>query len=452
MIRRLLILLALVALYAIAWRAYATNAWITESLPKHLGKVLPLFVKAVPADLTDPAVKRRLALAVIVTLMSLAAVLWAATRARRAIVCLLIAVPAVFTTNAAIAHVRAGRQSFVEPYSRPTLEYFHDVPLVADAPLRFVRDYPALRPRLSHHAATHPPGGVLFLWVGSKVFGSSIDAAAWWSVAFGALGVIPSFWLAHLIGGAAAARRLLPLYLLTPSLVLFGATSMDAVFLVFVVASLASGIAALGRPTPLRIAIAGAALWLAAFMTFAAIAVPMLLVAYAIFTTLRRPRVGCRMFLWVASIGIVFIACQLIAQLAIGYDFVATARGAIDQDYQGMKMTGYESFTLWWQISLGNLLAFLFGSGLVAMALFTMSTWAATGRQRSLARAVALGLLVLAASTLFTLETERVWMFVAPVILVAGTSQLKGWPTWAAALAGQLVQTFTTELLVNTRW
>jgi len=59
---------------------------------------------------------------------------------------------------------------------------------------------------------------------------------------------------------------------------------------------------------------------------------------------------------------------------------------------------------------------------------------------------------VLAGSTLFTLETERVWVFLAPPVLVVGASQLKGGLTWSLVLLAQLAQTLSTELLVNTRW
>jgi len=273
--------------------------------------------------------------------------------------------------------------------------------------------------------------------------------------------VAPAYWLAQLVGGSAAARRLVPLHLVTPNLVLFGATSMDAVFLVFLLMSLATAMAALHRTSILRVVIAGAALWLAAFMSFAAIAVPVLLVAYALLASLQRPANWTRLLLCTLGIGVVFMSLQLLVEWTVGYDLIAAARAAVAQDYKGMQITGYESFTLWWQISLGNLLAFCFDTGLAAMALFTMALAASLwyghmGQSRrrltAFAQAMALGLVVLAGSTLFTLETERVWVFLAPAALVVGASQLKGGLTWSLVLLAQLAQTLSTELLVNTRW
>ena len=58
--------------------------------------------------------------------------------------------------------------AFQEPYTRTKYEYYSDVPKVNQSGiLSFMRDYakPELFSTLSGHAQTHPPGGILFLWI-----------------------------------------------------------------------------------------------------------------------------------------------------------------------------------------------------------------------------------------------------------------------------------------------
>ena len=77
----------------------------------------------------------------------------------------------------------AGRQlpAFQEPYTRTNYEYYGDVPKVDQVGLwSFLRDYakPELFSTLSGHAQTHPPGGILFLWIVSKLFGYNLLGAS----------------------------------------------------------------------------------------------------------------------------------------------------------------------------------------------------------------------------------------------------------------------------------
>ncbi|MYI94710.1 hypothetical protein F4083_10395 [Candidatus Poribacteria bacterium] len=64
-----------------------------------------------------------------------------------------------------------------EPYTRSGQEYYADVPFIDEMGLRvFLRDFTnrELFDHLSGHTRTHPPGGVVFLWLVSKIFGYNI--------------------------------------------------------------------------------------------------------------------------------------------------------------------------------------------------------------------------------------------------------------------------------------
>ena len=137
----------------------------------------------------------------------------------------------------------AGQQlpAFLEPYTRTRYEYYGDVPTVDRVGLlSFMRDYakPELFSTLSGHAQTHPPGGILFLWIISKFFGYNLLAASLGSVVFTSLTVIPIYLLAKELYGESIGRYTLALFLITPNFVMFTGTSMDGPFSLFPILSL----------------------------------------------------------------------------------------------------------------------------------------------------------------------------------------------------------------------
>ena len=128
----------------------------------------------------------------------------------------------------------------LEPYTRTSLEYYGDVPRVNELGLQaFLRDYskPALFDTLSGHTRTHPPGGVVFLWVFSKILGYNLVSASLVSILFTAFAVIPIYYLGERLYDRKVARYALLLFLITPNFVMFTATSMDGPFSVFPILS-----------------------------------------------------------------------------------------------------------------------------------------------------------------------------------------------------------------------
>jgi hypothetical protein len=329
---------------------------------------------------------------------------------------------------------------------------------VNDAPGQFITNYPSISTSLSHHAGTHPPGGVLFLWLGTKLFGEGVDAGAWWSVCFGALGIVPTYWLARMVLGSLRSRRVLPLYLVTPSLVIFGATSMDIVFFAFAMWALAAMFWAMLRLSILRILLAGGLLWLAAFMSFAVITLPILAGFYALAHAIRDPRKAMKLLGRLALVGLAFICFEAVAEFVLGYDFLLVADAAMKRDFRGMRVTGYESLEIWKVYSTANLAAFAFGSGLALSAAtvvgaITLPIGRPLFRRRvsCLALATPACIVAISISTLFTLETERVWLSIVPAMLVVAAG-LRGWTIWFLLIGLLGVQTFLTECTLYTHW
>lgn len=325
------------------------------------------------------------------------------------------------------------------------------------------------------------------MWVGSRVFGGSVLAASGWAVAFSGLGVVLVYWIGRMVlgaaGGAGGAGEsggaggsgvagngaplgwVVGLYAVAPSCVLFGATCMDSAFAVFLLLSIGAALWALragGRwSTAGAVGLAGVAFWLAAFMTYAAVMVPVLMAMYWLVgmsvgvTELRWGRVWWR----VLAIGAVATGCQVLAG-AWGYDFWGVAHAAMERDLAGLGKAGrFEGWAMWGSVTVGNVFAWALGSGVGLAGLAGVGLvcgW--KGRERALAVSVAvLGTVVLmGASGLFTLETERVWMFLTPLAVVGAAGMVAGQrggrAMLRAAAALMALQTVVVECQFNTLW
>lgn len=446
----------LVALFLVLWKIYRRCEALHVGLPDYLGDMLPIYGFERQLYLTDGRIVVRLLMALAAMGVTVAGLMWA----RREAALIAIATLGTLAINLCVAMIPRGVEGLSIPFTRPQLEYVGDVKLIGDRPLDFVHAYPNLGKELSLHGSTHPPGAALFLWAAHKAVGffaggadlMSAQEASAIAIFFSALAVVPAYWLARVVAGSSGARAMLPLYVIAPNLVQMGATSMDGVFLLFSLLALASGFAALKDRSWYYVALAGSSLWFASFMTFAAVLVPALLGAFVLIELIQRcPRAAAN-FLCLLSIGGVFILCVAIARL-IGYDMVATVHSAMSHDQGIVGRTGHESLRTWFNLSLGNFLAFFIGSGLAATALFLIClTRRGFARRARLARSLLLCVGVASISTLFTMETERVWLPLTPVLLIVVGGALRDrWSCFAAILLLG-AQTILTELNVYTNW
>jgi hypothetical protein len=461
---RAAIIVLLAGAMLLLWSYYRNAAWLHVGFGHYLGDVLPLYADDRGRLLElFPGSNGRLLRAIVLCTAALALVIVSIARRWRTSVCLLITVLAVLAVNVSVAAIPRGQASVLAPFARRELEYYGDVRYVRDDPLLFIQQYPTLTTRrffrLSHHAGTHPPGPILFLWLGGKIFGPSLEAACALAIGVTALGVVPAYVLARTVGGAAAGRRLLPLYVAAPNLILFGATCMDGVFMTFALSAMAGAFLAMRRWSIVRPIVAGVLLWLATFMTYAVVAVPLLMGLYAMMIGLRRAVEAARMLARATFVGTAFIACQLAAGRWLHHDLVACADAAIRVDLRGVRITGHESLEIWRSYSLGNALGFTFGSGLTAAALFVVAavlvamTWSRAPRRiRAFVPAVALCVIALACSTLFSLEVERVWLFLTPALLTAATLAYRGCVVWVVVPVLMVAQALIIEWNFNTWW
>jgi hypothetical protein len=402
--------------------------------------------------------------------------------ARGARIALRVAVPLItplfaFALYTTLAMSNGGERALTDPFERSGLEYFGDIHVVQDKPLQFVRDYAKLSLRrgvlggnylISIHGATHPPGPTLFLWWVTRKFedpprpqetgwfrrpqppprANDPMPAALATIAVTSLAPIATWWLARCAFGrrepdalesARSADRVglaaAALHVVTPSLALFGATCVDGIFILLPTlgsAALFAGFAARKWWVTIALAVlAGAFFAGGVFLTFGTVCFG---VIFALDLLLNLRGGG-----WKRRLAALAIVCAVVAgtyltaYVAIGYDVLENLKSAMTRNDRTVG-TGYETGRRYWSLSHAHVVTMLIGVGAAASWLWLARSfrgvWNFFRRERSgdgdrFVVAYTLAVVALAYSTLFTLEVERVWMFLMPPAIAAAASALE---------------------------
>jgi hypothetical protein len=323
---------------------------------------------------------------------------------------------------------------------------------------------------MSLHGNTHPPGPILFLYLVSKWIGPGLPAAALAAIFVSALTIIPAHLLARRLFGPRVAAIASGLYVVAPSLVLFGATSMDGVDALPLVFSLYAFVRAIDARTGLSACvwtlITAAALAVGMLMTFSAVCVGVLLAMYgaASFSGPRRGRVWSVLLLTAGAFVLAFIALKL----GTGYDLIASVKVSMASD-EAVMGERRRALLPYLDVSTANLLAFLIGCGI------TISLAAAKGIKDSLIacdpRRCRLGrfapllpcfaaaVVFLSFSTLYRWETERIWTFLCPLAVIAAAKRIadvndpaEGRRLLDVCLCGSFLQTYLMQLFLFSLW
>jgi hypothetical protein len=275
-------------------------------------------------------------------------------------------------------------------------------------------------------------------------------------------------------GGAAAAL----LWTTTPAVALYGATCMDMVFAVPLLASAAAfawGVR--GDPRDLRATagfglLSGAALALGALFTFSAAVLAVALVLTAALITRRLPGERARLTVLLGTTGLTCLAL-LIGLRPLGFDWLGCLDRARALDAALFPSTLSPSYYL--LTRLKGALDVLVLAGPAGAAL-----WLGGLRRRAFARAdseegvpvdprllgVALSRAAAVAVIAFLLlgvykigETGRILLFLLPLVPILAVARLQrawpagGWRRGVTAIAAlQLAQTLLFEMLLDTRW
>jgi hypothetical protein len=379
---------------------------------------------------------------------------------------------AAFVLDLGVAALAGGPAAWRAPLSTSG-EYPAAVPGIGPIPA-FLRHFAEHVPSLPDYAAQHPPGATLFYALVDRVW-PGLDGAAVATVAAACLGLLVVAALGRDVVARDAPERdalardvleragpwelgerwAVVCWALAPAVVLYAATSADAMWAPVLAGAAVAAHRGLQRRSLAWTLAGGALLWLASMMTFAAVLVLPFLLVRAAGVALGPAGRGERSWGWVLRWGLVtaatVLALVLALWLATGYDVVAAVR-AVSDFWSTAPGTRTRS---WWKWAGGDLMAFAAILGVPLTAALVAGTWTALRRRAwwSLETATLASLLAGALWGHTRGEVERMWQFLVPFAVVVAVRQLLRWraslPLVATAL---LAQTIAIQLLFFTRW
>jgi hypothetical protein len=293
----------------------------------------------------------------------------------------------------------------------------------------YVAHFASLLPYLPTHAKGNPPGPVVAMHLLGITSAGRLAAVC---IAAAALSAPLAYLLGHELGGERRGRLAGVLMIFSPAAVLFGVTSVDAIFM-----AIGTAIAwLLVSPRIGRRGLGCALVAVASFFSWVLLAIP----AWAVLVTLRR-RGGRAAAVLAVSVAASVLATTAALALLLDYDPVTILR-ALTRIY-GDGAAAHRPYLFW-----------LFGSPAAWMAMLGLpiAWWAARALTEGDPAALALAA-VIAVSTVagFTkAETERIWLPFVPLACVAAAALPIG--RLRPLLGALAVQALVVELLFGTVW
>jgi len=295
----------------------------------------------------------------------------------------------------------------------------------------FLDRFAELSPTLPIHPSAHPPGTLLLL---DALGIEGPQALAALTIAVGAAAVPLTYVLGRRLAlDEARCRAAALLIAVSPSAMLYGATSTDAMFATL---GLAAACLLVGSGLASR-ALGAAALAIASFFSWALLALGAF--SFVVVGLREGLRSAVAMGL-VAGLALVGLYGALYA--VSGFDPIGAVRAA--GEAYDLGISNARPYLFW-----------LFGSPVAfAVALGLPTAWYAAralgaGNEAAIGLAAIVGVAVLVGLT--KAETERIWLFMGPLAAVAAASlvPLRRMPLLLGALA---VQGLAAGLLLDTIW
>ncbi len=238
-----------------------------------------------------------------------------------------------FALDLAMAALAGGPRAWQAPLAASG-EYPRAVPQVGAIPT-FLHDFATRVPGLPDYAAQHPPGATLFYVLVARVW-PGLGGAAVATVAAACLGLLVVAALARDELRMVGERWAVVCWALAPAVVLYAATSADAMWApVLAGAALAAHRGLMRRSLAWTVA-GGALLWLASMMTFAAVLLlPFLAVRAIGLAAGQGSKGGSWVVRWAAITTATVLALAALLWLATGYDLRQPARRRPVGPHQG---------------------------------------------------------------------------------------------------------------------
>jgi hypothetical protein len=405
-----------------------------------LGTPLPPFLMS-----WSPHVRRPALAGVAVAALLIAAAPWALSRVRSSVVFAVLAYVATVAIGLAVNVARRGPSGWSHVFALGGTGSFEAgreyLPALGD--LRggighYVRDFPQLLRGLPTHTKGNPPGPLIAMHLLGITTADRLTAAC---VIVGALCAPLAYVLGRELGAGADAapgagerrgRIAAVLTAFSPSVILFGVTSVDYAF-----AGLGMAVAVLLIARPRAAVLAGCLLaGIASFFSYVLLAIPV----WAVLCVARRDGAGQAVRLAVGAATAV-VGVTLVLAVVWGYDPVAVLHSL-----RGVYATGAAAHRpyAFWVFGSPSAFAAMLGAPIAWLALRAL----VHGEPAALALAVVIAVATLAGFT--KAETERIWLPFVPLACVAAASV--GVRRLRLVLVVLAAQAIVVEVLFGTVW
>jgi hypothetical protein len=312
-----------------------------------------------------------------------------------------------------------------------------------------VRGFAERHPELTHvfhswNSRTHPPGGLVLLSVLFRVFGNA--HAVWITSAIALLGMcsaVSAWSMGRTLGGERSGRISAVLLVAAPGPLLLAYTSMDAVYATLLSGSAALFLFAVHRSSPRWAVLAGAALGVTAYFTYA---VSFVALAAGLAILVEPPRVRAFRLIGAAAAG--GLAALLMERVVLGFDLLGS---------YGSVPGASRAYDPYWVFGAPTAVLIFAGLPLAGIGVAGLFARQADGRRAVLPLAlVAIMLIWFALPSDITHlrpgEVERTWAFVYPVLAACAGPVVDRWTRrkgkWSGAVVAALVVVSVAQAVV----
>ena len=326
-----------------------------------------------------------------------------------------------------------------------------------------LRNYAFKAKMLTRHAGTHPPGAVMTLWLATRLFTYSDMVKAFLIIFSAPFTLIPMYLLARQLYDKKIATYTLVVYLVTPNIVMYTATCMDAFFSLFLITSTYLFFNSVERKSAVLAVLTGLSISLSMFMTFATTFLGVYFISLTIVTFWSNRKDFKNHVTILIISGGTFCLTYLIMYLVAKYNILKNLQVAMEVDSSGIG-TGYESALRYFLVSGTNVFGFFSMVGITTTTLWLRELWSTTQnlltkRNSTFLVAYVVTLVPMVFSTLYLTETERIWLFMAPFVLIPAAKNLKeyinkrqsNWILYVVIIM-LCVQTLVFEVFIDTIW
>lgn len=323
----------------------------------------------------------------------------------------------LFLFSGAIAMLRDGIGGITAAYERHNYEYIGDIGRGLTIRGLF-RDYLKMHRFLSMHAKVHPPGPIVLLWLVSYVAGREPLGLSVATMLVSAISVIPLYYWTRDLTDTRTALISCLLYVLTPCVVLFTATSADALFMPLTITTLLLFWRALHRQSAVYALGAGALYAAMSLTSFSLVSIGAFF-AFVGLWRLRDKTLRWSVVRTAVVMAAAFLAVHAAVRLWSGFDVIECFKVCKHQfDTDQMNLDKETPRFAWWAWKVLNPACWFFFAGIPVSVLFVWRLARPAPDTKAQFVVFALTLIVLSLLYLARGEGERSAMYIMPFVVL----------------------------------